>query len=519
MDNSDEMTLLVANIKESPVVNATVFTDRAEVSRLVKTTPSKGAGSYTLQLKGLVEAADPDSIRVKAESSKCEILEVSFGVHHESAVQEESGPVAEAKAHLKKQKAQLEEKRLELDRILQRDKLVQGFVNRELTSKKDETKEEPSAASLVSSVRELLTFHEEHSNSTDKKLVLIRNELEICEEEERKAKDALQKIKRDTEESTVLTSRDVSIIFNAPSDNEVVLRLTYNVSKAKWTPSYDVRVSEANGTPAMQLSYFGVVKQNTGEDWIGAQLALSTATPSVGGTPPAPPTRVVSIQSAYARAMKKSKRNSAPRFEVQRNDVHSRANMNMMQSRMVPVRQTSLNAAELDLSDDSDLDDDDNGIGATAAVASQSAGGSSTFRIERNTTILSDNKDHKVCIAVIELAPQFRYFATPALEAKAYLQVRANNNSAYSLLASNKVSVFFDGSYVCNTSLKQIQPGESFSVFLGTDVSVKVEHKLVKKSSNEGTAATFMVCRYKKKFYIPHLIVNLSVIYRIGKES
>ena len=42
----------------------------------------------------------------------------------------------------------------------------------------------------------------------------------------KKAKDALQKIKRDTDESTVLTSRDVSIIFNAPSDDEVVLRLT-----------------------------------------------------------------------------------------------------------------------------------------------------------------------------------------------------------------------------------------------------------------------------------------------------
>jgi hypothetical protein len=70
--------------------------------------------------------------------------------------------------------------------------------------------------------------------------------------------------------------------------------------------------------------------------------------------------------------------------------------------------------------------------------------------------------------------------------------VRAINSSAFPLLASDKVSVFFDGSFVCSTSLKQIFPGESFSAFLGTDSAVKVEHKLVKKSTCEGKESGFM---------------------------
>jgi hypothetical protein len=56
--------------------------------------------------------------------------------------------------------------------------------------------------------------------------------------------------------------------------------------------------------------------------------------------------------------------------------------------------------------------------------------------------------------------------------------VRAINSSRYPLLASDKASVFFDGSFVCTTNLKMIYPGESFSVFLGTDSTVKVRYKL-----------------------------------------
>jgi hypothetical protein len=98
MDAAEEPTELIEQIKDHPVVTSTVFADRAEVSRIVKAKPTKGAGSYVLQVKGLVEAADPDSIRVKAESDKCDILEVTFGIHHEVVKKEESQAVLEAKA-------------------------------------------------------------------------------------------------------------------------------------------------------------------------------------------------------------------------------------------------------------------------------------------------------------------------------------------------------------------------------------------------------------------------------------
>ena len=36
----------------------------------------------------------------------------------------------------------------------------------------------------------------------------------------------------------------------------------------------------------IQILYFGMIRQSTGEDWENAKVSLSTALPSVGGSPP-----------------------------------------------------------------------------------------------------------------------------------------------------------------------------------------------------------------------------------------
>ena len=37
---------------------------------------------------------------------------------------------------------------------------------------------------------------------------------------------------------------------------------------------------------ALQVLYYGLIKQSTGEDWTNAKLSLSTANPSIGGSVP-----------------------------------------------------------------------------------------------------------------------------------------------------------------------------------------------------------------------------------------
>ena len=129
---------------------------------------------------------------------------------------------------------------------------------------------------------------------------------------------------------------------------------------------------------SMQLTYFGSVRQNSGEDWAGAQLSLSTATPSVGGCPEAPPSKTASFG--------RPERNH--NGYQQKSMMNAERKMGRMggQERMAgaanDARRMSFNADELDMSSDEEDDDMGGGMLADATVA-KGSGGSSTFAIER----------------------------------------------------------------------------------------------------------------------------------------
>eukprot|EP01047_Picozoa_sp_COSAG01_P012672 COSAG01_NODE_577_length_15268_cov_31.213462_8_plen_296_part_00 len=276
---------------------------------------------------------------------------------------------------------------------------------------------------------------------------------------------------------------------------------------ASWAPKYDLRtsLSEANATqtpppssggddsgkgaataaaaaatqqPSMSLTYFGVVRQSTGEDWSGVSLSLSTASPATGGTPPAPPTRKARWAQPKILAPRRKGMKVAFPPQQQRQQMpmqQMQMQMPMQASMTVPdQRRLSIDAAEL--SDDCDEADTSWGgappaVAAAAGVATANVtsggAGAANFSIERRSTINADNKEHKVTITIVDIAPELQYFATPALEEKVYLQARCVNNSACPLLASAAVAIFLDGSFVAKTHLKHTSPGEAFSVFLG----------------------------------------------------
>ena len=58
----------------------------------------------------------------------------------------------------------------------------------------------------------------------------------------------------------------IGILLNVQESAEIQLLVSYVVSNASWSPKYDLRVSSNERT--MQVSYFGIVQQNTGEDWL-----------------------------------------------------------------------------------------------------------------------------------------------------------------------------------------------------------------------------------------------------------
>lgn len=63
----------------------------------------------------------------------------------------------------------------------------------------------------------------------------------------------------------VVQQQVIGVLLTVQEEAEIQLLISYVVSNASWTPKYDLRVSSAERT--MQVTYFGMVQQNTGEGW------------------------------------------------------------------------------------------------------------------------------------------------------------------------------------------------------------------------------------------------------------
>ncbi|PAA68423.1 hypothetical protein BOX15_Mlig000294g1, partial [Macrostomum lignano] len=94
-----------------------------------------------------------------------------------------------------------------------------------------------------------------------------------------------------------LQSREVSVVLESQEATQLELHFSYVVSRARWSPKYDIRVF--SNESAMKIIYYGMVQQNTGEDWENAQISLSTSMPGVGGTVPP-----LTVQKAHFKSNK-----------------------------------------------------------------------------------------------------------------------------------------------------------------------------------------------------------------------
>src|SRR5262249_6064174 len=72
-------------------------------------------------------------------------------------------------------------------------------------------------------------------------------------------------------------------IVSCPPGQTAQVELSYLVGGASWAPAHEARVGDGG---AVEISSYATVTQETGEDWSGAHLVLSTAVPRQNATPP-----------------------------------------------------------------------------------------------------------------------------------------------------------------------------------------------------------------------------------------
>ncbi|MBI5689143.1 MAG: mucoidy inhibitor MuiA family protein [Verrucomicrobia bacterium] len=441
----------------SAITAVTVYTDRAVVTRTASLDLA-GSGPTEVIFDRLPATLVDASLQVSGRGAAgVTILDVTArAAHVDFSPNERVKGLEDELRNLARQRRQLDDRAS----VLKAQETTLGRLENAATT--PPTKDSAPRLSLDESTK-LLAFLEEQRG----KLASDRQALDAQIEEVAARIDAAQRTLNELRGSGGRTFKRVAVRLDVTSTGKLELSLSYAVPGASWTPGYDARVNSNDKTVA--LGYQGLVRQNTGEDWKGVSLTLSTAQPSLGGAAPEvrPWTldvflpRPVPMATTFGGAATDTVQLQA--FEVRGPGRAGRDKRELADANAplpAPVEATL----------------------AQAAVDQSTT--SASFKIVAAATVPSDNSPQKLPIATVELAADPEYLSSPKLRAAAYLTARVTNSSDYPLLAG-ALNVFLDGTFVATSRLRTVMPGEKFELALGVDEGLAIKHKRLQRFTED----------------------------------
>lgn len=251
--------------------------------------------------------------------------------------------------------------------------------------------------------------------------------------------------------------KTVTVRVAATTAGSLDVTLGYAVPGASWTPAYDARLR--GETRVVELTYHGVVRNGTGEDWNNLALTLSTARPSMGGGAPELPAWIVDVSRPMPMPLT---------MEMRRKEMSERQAFNQMAvASAAPMADARV--------------EQDAGLAFSTIEAGTT---SATFKIATPVTLASDSTSQKVAITSAKLPGNLQYQATPKLLEAAFLRASVTNTGEFPFLAG-PVSTFLDDTFVATSRLKTVMPGERFELALGVDDAIAVKRHLVNRFAED----------------------------------
>lgn len=302
-----------------------------------------------------------------------------------------------------------------------------------------------------------------------------------------------------------------AVVFVSKQAGETPLRLMYLVSGATWSPSYNLRADEAR--TRVTVEYNAQVTQMSGEDWSDVDMILSTATPSLVATPPrlepldirliAQPTRGVQSNSR-ADLSRQQKAIALGRggafFESAAAPVPPASVADRVLEADKPNRNVAGFAAggfgAVYSDNNASLDDVDLSLNrlacevqvldlsgksaARAAIAppEETEGISVVYRLPNRTSLPSRSDKQLIQIASLPVEAEFYHVATPVLTSYVYEEAKLVNNTK-SVLLAGPAATFLGDRFVGRGQVPSIAIGESFTVGLGINESLRASRELI----------------------------------------
>jgi uncharacterized protein (TIGR02231 family) len=447
---------LSAERANSRISAVTVYRDRAIITRTASA--QLAAGEQVLSFENLPAALVDQSLQAAGRGvSGATILDVSAqNVFTEATSNQQVKDLETKIKELQRQRRVLDDR----GKVLEEQR---AYVQRMLQSSTTNGPAGPAGAAARPTLDEWQKLFA-YSEETLGKINAEQQKLDVDREPLQAQQTALELQLNQLRGARGKQSKTITVRLSLTTPGKLDVSLQYAVPAASWTPSYDARLRSADR--AIDLSYFGIVRNGTGEDWTDVALTLSTARPSLGGGAPelrpwiTDVSRPVSVVAPVAAAGRGGGggRGGAPAENQEFSNT--RDGLSVSDSRLAKSEAGILTA--------------DVEAGATSA----------TFKIPVTVSVPGNNTSQKVAISVGRLTAALQFQSTPKMLEAAFLNANATNTSEYPLLAG-PMNTFLDDTFVAASSLKTTMPGEKFDLALGVDEGITVKRRLVNRFTDD----------------------------------
>lgn len=232
----------------------------------------------------------------------------------------------------------------------------------------------------------------------------------------------------------------IDVAVERPAD--AVIEIEYVTPGALWRPSHTAELISGDGGQRLEHQTAACVWQNTGEDWDGVELCLSTERASLGAEPPHLFTDQLAIQ----------RRSEAVVVETREQEVHALA----------------ARGGEVEVA--SELPGIDDG------------GAAITIRAPGPATIPSDGRPYRVPLSSFSGIARVERWAYPELSGAVIARSVQTNGGTEAVLAG-PVELIRDSGWAGRTSVGYVAPGEEFELSWGPDADLRVRRSIEESRS------------------------------------
>ncbi len=261
-------------------------------------------------------------------------------------------------------------------------------------------------------------------------------------------------------------------------------QLSYVARNASWQPLYDLRLVESKGNGRLlEVSVFGEVRQQTGQDWNDVELTLSTARPALNQRlPELEPWFVDEVEPPRELYMKAT--NAA--FD---------ATLLMAEALPAPSVAGAPRAKRADF----------------VTAETRQAGPIVTYRVPRQSTVESDGAPHKNLLTRFDARPEMSYLAIPRHTTAVYRRATFVHEAAAPLLPG-QANLFVDDEYVGSTNLDYTPTGDELELLLGVEERITVEQELMRRQVDKRLLRENRVLHYAYGIKLHNLLTERAKV-------